>query len=57
MNKNVLITTLLAVSSLFLSGCMTTGPIVDDLDNYKKWDTYENIRGENKDFESTWLSL
>lgn len=23
---------------------MTTGPIVDDLDHYKKWDTYESLR-------------
>ena len=35
---------------------MTTWPIVNDLNHYKKWDTYESIRNEkwtlnNEDFE------
>lgn len=32
--------------SILLSGCMITWPIVDDLDHYKEWDTYESIRNE-----------
>lgn len=48
MKKYFFITALLAISSLLLSGCMTTGPIVDDLDHYKKWDTYESIRNEER---------
>lgn len=56
MKRIQLITTLLIFSSIFLSGCMTTWPIVDDLDHYKKWDTYESIRNEeliikNKEIE------
>ena len=49
MKKYIFITTLLAISSLLLSGCMTTWPIVDDLDHYKKWDTYESVRGKNEE--------
>ena len=52
MKKHILITTLFAISSLILSGCMTTWPIVDDLDHYQKWDTYESIREKNNE-EST----
>lgn len=52
MKKYVFTTTLLAISSLILNGCMTTWPIVDDLDHYKKWDTYESIREKNEE-EST----
>ena len=47
MKKNFFATTLLVLWTLFLSGCMTTWPIVDDLDHYKKWDTYESIREKN----------
>lgn len=46
MKKIRLITTLLIFSSMLLSGCMTTWPIVNDLNHYKKWDTYESIRNE-----------
>lgn len=49
MKKYVFITTLLAISSLLLSGCMTTWPIVNDLDHYQKWDTYESIREKNEE--------
>ena len=52
MKKYIFITTLLAISSLLLSGCMTTWPIVDDLDHYKKWDTYESIREEKEQTET-----
>ena len=51
MKKSIFITTLLIISSTILNGCMITWPIVDDLDHYKKWDTYENIRGENNNEE------
>lgn len=47
MKKYIFATTLLTISTLILSGCMTTGPIVDDLDHYKKWDTYDDIREKN----------
>lgn len=49
MKKYIFITTLLTISSLLLSGCMTTWPIVDDLDHYKKWNTYESIRDKNEE--------
>lgn len=52
MKKYIFVTTLFAISSLLLSGCMTTWPIVDDLDHYQKWDTYEGIREKNEE-EST----
>lgn len=52
MKKYILATTLLTISCLLLSGCMTTGPIVDDLDHYKKWDTYESIRNEEWTIEN-----
>ena len=48
MKKYIFITTLLAISSLLLSGCMTTWPIVDDLNHYQKWDTYENRKINNE---------
>ena len=44
MKKIFSISALLILWTLLLSGCMTTWPIVDDLDHYKKWDTYESIR-------------
>lgn len=47
MKQTLFTTTLLVLWTLFLSGCMTTWPIVDDLNHYKKWDTYENIKEEN----------
>lgn len=46
MKKTFFATALLIFWTLLLSGCMTTGPIVDDLNHYKKWDTYESIRNE-----------
>lgn len=49
MKKNIL-SLVLFLGLIFLSGCMTTWPIVDDLDHYKKWDTYESIR-ENDEKE------
>ena len=49
MKKNIL-SLVLFLWLIFLSGCMTTWPIVDDLDHYKKWDTYESIR-ENDEKE------
>ena len=49
MKKHIVITTLLVISGLLLNGCMTTWPIVDDLDHYKKWDTYESIREKNEE--------
>ena len=49
MKQTLFTTTLLVLWTLFLSGCMTTWPIVDDLNHYKKWDTYENIKEENKE--------
>ena len=56
MKKYIVITTLLVISGLLLNGCMTTWPIVDDLDHYKKWDTYKSIR-EKDDEENTQKSL
>lgn len=47
MKKTFFATTILVLWTLLLSGCMTTWPIVDDLNHYKKWDTYENIKEEN----------
>lgn len=47
MNRYIFITTLLIISCTILNWCMITWPIVDDLDHYKKWDTYENIRMDN----------
>ena len=52
MKKTRIITTLLISCLLFLNGCMTTWPIVDDLDHYKKWDTYESIREEKEQSET-----
>ena len=52
MKKTRIITTLLISCSFFLNGCMTTWPIVDDLDHYKKWDTYESIREEREQSET-----
>ena len=49
MKKYFFVTALLTISSLLLSGCMTTWPIVDDLDYYQKWDTYESIREKNEE--------
>ena len=49
MKKTFFTTTLLVLWTLFLSGCMTTWPIVDDLDHYQKWDTYESIREKNEE--------
>ena len=51
MKKTFFTTTLLVLWTLFLSGCMTTWPIVDDLDHYQKWDTYESIREKNEEKE------
>lgn len=45
MRVNFLIVILL-VWIITLSGCMTTWPIVDNLNQYKKWDTYESIRND-----------
>lgn len=50
MKKHPVITTLFLLSCVILSGCMITWPVVDDLNHYKKWDTYESIR-EEKDNE------
>ena len=47
MKKYIFVSALLTISSLLLSGCMTTWPIVDDLDHYKKWDTYESRKINN----------
>ena len=55
MKKNIFSIILLSCS-IFLNGCMTTWPIVDDLDHYKKWDTYKSIR-EKTDEENTQESL
>ena len=52
MKKHIVITTLLVISGLLLNGCMTTWPIVDDLDHYKKWDMYESIREEKEETET-----
>ena len=52
MKKYFFVTALLTISSLLLSGCMTTWPIVDDLDYYQKWDTYESIRKNNNEEET-----
>lgn len=49
MKKIFSISALLILWTLLLSGCMTTWPIVDDLDHYKKWDTYESIREKNEE--------
>lgn len=46
MKKHIFAITLLIASCTILNGCMITWPIVDDLDHYKKWDTYESIRNE-----------
>ena len=51
MKKTFFATILLILWTLFLNGCMTTWPIVDDLDHYKKWDTYENIKEKNEEKE------
>ena len=51
MKKYSAITTLFLLSCVILSGCMITWPVVDDLNHYKKWDTYESIREENDDKE------
>jgi len=51
MKRTRMITTLLILWTLVLNGCMTTWPIVDDLDHYKKWDTYESIREERDNKE------
>lgn len=45
MKKSTLI---LLLCPIFLNGCMITWPIVDDLDHYQKWDTYESIRNNNE---------
>lgn len=49
MKKTFFAVTLLVLWTLFLSGCMTTWPIVDDLNHYKKWDTYEDIKEKNEE--------
>lgn len=46
MEKTFFAATLLVLWTLFLSGCMTTWPIVNDLNHYKKGDTYEDIKEE-----------
>jgi len=51
MKKTRIITTLLIFCPILLNGCMTTWPIVDDLNHYKKWDTYESIREEKDNKE------
>ena len=51
MKQTLFTTTLLVLWTLFLSGCMTTWPIVNDLDHYKKWDTYESIREKEEVIE------
>ena len=50
MKKNIL-NGVLFLCLVFLSGCMTTWPIVNDLDHYKKWDTYESIRENDEEEE------
>lgn len=47
MNKTF-VATLLILWTIISSGCMTTWPIVDNLNNYKKWDTYETIRNNDE---------
>ena len=41
MKKSFYFILVILLSSIFFQGCMTTWPIMDDLDHYKKWDTYE----------------
>jgi len=57
MKKIILITILLTVSTTILSGCMTTWPIVNDLDHYKKWDTYETIKEDKENVEEEILEV
>ena len=52
MKKTIFITTLFLIFPTILSGCMTTWPIVDDLDHYKKWETYDDIREKNNSEET-----
>lgn len=52
MKKTFFATILIILWTLLLSGCMTTGPIVDDLNHYKKWDTYKSIKEEKAQTET-----
>ena len=47
--REIIATTLLIFSSVIFCGCMITWPVVDDLDHYKKWDTYSSIREEKNE--------
>lgn len=51
MKKYPIATTLFLLSCAILSGCMITWPVVDDLNHYKKWDTYESLREEKDNKE------
>ena len=56
MKKTFFATIIFILWTLFLSGCMITWPIVDDLDHYKKWDTYESIRDREWTINDTGIS-
>ena len=47
--RAIIVTTLFMFSSVIIGGCMITWPVVDDLDHYKKWDTYQSIREEKNE--------